>query len=487
MGYEMRFAINRFAPPQKNSQAECRLCAYLSDPKEFLRLAKKHLLQKQGHGLCCRIDGGLFQSWAPFGVPVFLKSANPNFKAKVFFRSLPLISFKRQPPKHIGALKESRHRPARIYLNIGSLPFGDNCSGIPRVAKELTRQGLLQPDSHCLPVYADPRTGRYKIACAWISSCSLGVLLPEDLKERADDPEITVQTGDWLIHTMINANELEYESAYLASFRQQGGKVGSILHDIIAELHPEFFKRRDAKHFSRWLRMIPSFDAIFAISKCVRDEYLNWVKREGISSCPCRSFTLGADFRIPPTKPALSKVTVLDRVFFLKVSTIEPRKGHAQVLKAFESLWQAGVAVNLVFVGRQGWKTQWLCHRIRNHKEIGRRLFWFCGLSDNELLALYRQCRAVIMASEAEGFGLAIAEALHFGKEVIARDIPIFREVGGQGVHFFQGNERAIASVVSEVLKSPPVKASNTDQIASWSDSYTQMVKIIKESGCDKH
>ena len=366
------------------------------------------------------------------------------------------------------------------------MPFADNRSGIPRVAKELTRQGLLRLDSHCFPVYADPMTGRSKIACGWINSCSLGDLLPEDLKERVDDPEITVQTGDWLIHTMINANELEYESAYLASFRQQGGKVGSILHDMIAELHPEFFKRRDAKNFSLWLRMIPSFDAIFAISKCVRDDYLNWIKREGISSCICRSFTLGADFQIPSTTPALLQVTVLNRAFFLKVSTIEPRKGHAQVLKAFESLWQAGEAVNLVFVGRQGWKTRWLCHRIRKHKELGRRLFWFCDISDNELHALYQQCRAVIMASEAEGFGLAIAEALHFGKEVIARDIPIFREVGGQGIHYFRGNERAIATVVSEVLKSPPIKASNTDQIVSWSDSYTQLVKIIKESDCDK-
>lgn len=112
----MRFATNGFAPPPCNSQTERRQYAYLSDPKEFLRLAKNHLLQKQGQGLRCRIDGGLFRSWAPFGVPVFLQSANPNFKAKVFFRSLPLISFKRQPPANVRPLKESNHRPARILF-----------------------------------------------------------------------------------------------------------------------------------------------------------------------------------------------------------------------------------------------------------------------------------------------------------------------------------------------------------------------------------
>ena len=38
------------------------------------------------------------------------------------------------------------------------------------------------------------------------------------------------------------------------------------------------------------------------------------------------------------------------------VGTLEPRKGYLQALDAFERLWEQGVEVNLVIVGREGWK-----------------------------------------------------------------------------------------------------------------------------------
>ena len=42
---------------------------------------------------------------------------------------------------------------------------------------------------------------------------------------------------------------------------------------------------------------------------------------------------------------------------FLMVGTIEPRKAHAQILTAFEVLWETGkLNINLVIVGKEGWK-----------------------------------------------------------------------------------------------------------------------------------
>jgi glycosyltransferase involved in cell wall biosynthesis len=42
----------------------------------------------------------------------------------------------------------------------------------------------------------------------------------------------------------------------------------------------------------------------------------------------------------------------------------------------------------------------------------------------------------VLMPSEAEGFGLPIAEALACGAVVVASDIPVLREVGGDVVEY---------------------------------------------------
>ena len=47
------------------------------------------------------------------------------------------------------------------------------------------------------------------------------------------------------------------------------------------------------------------------------------------------------------------------------------------------------------------------------------------------LAALYRRAAVVLQPSEAEGFGLPVAEALACGASIIASDLPVLREVGG--------------------------------------------------------
>ncbi len=159
-------------------------------------------------------------------------------------------------------------RKRRVYLNIGALPFFDNQSGIPRVAKELTEQGLSQKDIEYLPVYPDPISGRYRIAVCWCRERGWALNMESNpCQDFCCDPEIDVKRNDWLIHTMINYNELVFNEAYISSFRKKGAFVGAILYDIIAEEHPEYFRARDAKLFSQWLREIPKLDKIFTISK----------------------------------------------------------------------------------------------------------------------------------------------------------------------------------------------------------------------------
>lgn len=43
----------------------------------------------------------------------------------------------------------------------------------------------------------------------------------------------------------------------------------------------------------------------------------------------------------------------------------------------------------------------------------------------------------MIAASYGEGFGLPLIEAAHYGLPIIARDIPVFREVAGSYAYYF--------------------------------------------------
>ena len=55
--------------------------------------------------------------------------------------------------------------------------------------------------------------------------------------------------------------------------------------------------------------------------------------------------------------------------YVLMVGTIEPRKNHKYVIKAFEKqLFEDGV--NLIFAGRIGWNVQEFVSYVKDHEQI---------------------------------------------------------------------------------------------------------------------
>jgi glycosyltransferase involved in cell wall biosynthesis len=58
------------------------------------------------------------------------------------------------------------------------------------------------------------------------------------------------------------------------------------------------------------------------------------------------------------------------------------------------------------------------------------------SLSRDVLAAIYRQAALVLQPSDAEGFGLPVIEAMACGTPVMASDLPVLHEVGGQAVSY---------------------------------------------------
>jgi glycosyltransferase involved in cell wall biosynthesis len=87
------------------------------------------------------------------------------------------------------------------------------------------------------------------------------------------------------------------------------------------------------------------------------------------------------------------------------------------------------------------------------------------GKVDLKTLAkLYRDARAVLVTSDAEGFGLPVIEALAAGAVVFASDIPVLKEVGEGGAVFCPvGRPHEWATIVGGFLtgnvQAPPQEA----------------------------
>jgi glycosyltransferase involved in cell wall biosynthesis len=89
-----------------------------------------------------------------------------------------------------------------------------------------------------------------------------------------------------------------------------------------------------------------------------------------------------------------------------------------------------------------------LIERLNHHPELGKRLIWLEGISDEYLDKVYAACTCLIIASEGEGFGLPLIEAAQRNLPIIARDIPVFREVAAEHAFYFKGLEPEQLAIV---------------------------------------
>ncbi len=117
---------------------------------------------------------------------------------------------------------------------------------------------------------------------------------------------------------------------------------------------------------------------------------------------------------------------------------------------------------------------------LRDHPERGRRLFWFSDLSDHELDYCYRQCRALLAPSLVEGFNLPIVEALSRGATVLAIDLPVHREVGGNFAAYFPPTDAPRLADLIERLRSPGGLPGVADPVQfrwpDWRESCRQLL-----------
>jgi glycosyltransferase involved in cell wall biosynthesis len=119
--------------------------------------------------------------------------------------------------------------------------------------------------------------------------------------------------------------------------------------------------------------------------------------------------------------------------FVLHVGSLITRKNPEFLLRLVASLRDARPELELVQVGGTFSIGQ---ERLVDELALRPHLRRLSGLTRGELAALYRRAQAVLLPSTAEGFGLPITEALSCGAPVIASDLPVLREVGGDAADY---------------------------------------------------
>jgi glycosyltransferase involved in cell wall biosynthesis len=335
----------------------------------------------------------------------------------------------------------------QLLLDISEIVRHDAKSGIQRVVRSILFELLnnAPPDYEVCPIYYDG--SHYRHAKAFVARF-LGHAEPAGTDDIAE-----FNQGDVYLALDLHAHLTPVLHPFHMQLQRLGVHVHFVVYDILLVRRPDWWREGISRIFEEWLRSITQVaTGLVCISEAVADDVRQWMAANQLDRAvlpPVSSFHLGADVEnsMPTKGIPETAATVFDamraRPSFLMVGTLEPRKGHAQALAAFELLWAKGTDANLVIVGKHGWLVDALLERMRHHPELGKRLVWLEGVSDEYLERVYAAGTCLIAASEGEGFGLPLIEAAQHEVPIIARDIPVFREVAGEHAFYFSGLDAA--------------------------------------------
>ncbi len=332
-------------------------------------------------------------------------------------------------------------RPRRLYVDLAVISRHDAGTGIQRVVRALALalrdEGAGEWDIRF--VAADRRRPYHCIA--W-----------PDASAIVDPAEMDGRPGDLFIGLDFSLDTICRYRRQLTQFRRDGGRLWSLIFDLLPVERSDWFSPNNVLRYKGWLDTIVGLaEGFLCISdQTERDLRRVLAARYGLTTgYRTAVVAMGHDIRESLLDQSLATDAGdaarfdMSLPFSLMVGTLEPRKGHADVLAAFSALWRQGADDRLVLVGRLGWHVEDLRDAIRTHPEHGGKLFWFDDVDDLELERIYKACHGVIIASHAEGFGLPLIEALGHDKPVLARDLPIFRVHEALGLHYFPAGANA--------------------------------------------
>ncbi len=225
------------------------------------------------------------------------------------------------------------------------------------------------------------------------------------------------------------------------------------VHDL-AWLHPEAATPEPLARFLAPVveRSVAAAATVFTVSEAIRQEII-----EHYSASPDRVVVApnaaANGFRSAEPLGDDELATVgLRRPVILSVGTIEPRKNLGLL---FEALTKLPPSVQLAIIGRSGWDAASILKRV-DELELTGRVVRLGFVPDRLLPCLMSSAAVVVYPSRYEGFGLPVIEALATGTPVVASDLSVFREVGGDSVVYFDpADATSLAAALELVLSAP--------------------------------
>ncbi len=390
-----------------------------------------------------------------------LLNAHPHIKSIL----MPFYKFLKIIPNAI-PVSNTESNKKKIYFDITSHSVSNVKTGIQRVVAKFLEyfEKIIGDD--------------YELVC--ISGLNGYHVIDQDTFLALDK---SIQPGYGDIYLSIDSNPVQPYEYWdtLKTWQRNGCRLIACVYDLVYIKYPEYVQDQNAAALlSRWLKhAVQNFDGLICISQTVEHELLAWMHESQIYNPRLKTgyFHLGADF-IHTASCEKDSSSVFFRqacknkpLTFLAVATIEPRKGYADLVEAFEALNKEHVDASLIIVGRVGWKYEDIVRKMTASNCFNQTIFWFSDCDDHLLEILYQISDCYISGSYYEGFGLGIIEASNKGLPVLLRDLSVNREVSENKGLYYKNNEELELIIKKVVKHTELLHMQNKIQSLSWEES----------------
>lgn len=395
---------------------------------------------------------------------------------------------------------ESNYLTKKLYVDVTNLLKVKFLSGIQRVVTEYLDRILEADCFETVCVAWDDFRNCFRIVnrdslMERVKALSMGIEFREmafsgiwDFQKKDDKTPVVFFDMD----AVWNPGTVKRGYLY-GELKKSGVKIAVLIHDVIPVLFPMLAHPYTVYRFYDYLAAASQYaDVLITTTENNRKDLELLLERGGIGEKTIRVIPLGADFHKAPECEDESEVredareAVERGKYLLIVSTVEPRKGHAYLLDCLEE-YMLDLDINLVIAGRIGWRSEELEERIRRHELLGDRLFFIESANDDTIAYLYQNAFLFVFPSQYEGYGLPIIEAFSHGVPVLASDIQVFREVGGDYCDYFSlENTESLSEIVKEYLLDPYRYEERRNLVASyqppkWDDSAQAVLQVLSE------
>lgn len=300
------------------------------------------------------------------------------------------------------------------------------------------------------------------------------LLQHKEIKLSIWDKKRYIKPANEPINVLLNVTHSGLDSPqYLTRLQQYGLRGVYFLHDLIPIDYPEYCRAGEYdRHVQRLLTMLQG-DLIIANSRYTLQRLEVFCKRFNYVMPPTVWAHLAADPKdnikpITASERALMDLIVGKKNYFVCLGTIEGRKNHLLLLNVWRQLVRklGKNCPKLVLIGKRGWEAEQVFDMLDRSIELHDVVVELNHCDNAQINYLLNHAQALLFPSWAEGFGLPLLESLQTNTQVIASDIPAFREIATETVRLISPFDevawhQAILKLHTSDIKNPVLQNIN--------------------------